>query len=73
MMTMKRILILFTALFAAGSVFAQSEYNLRRRTLFEVSCSITATSRTAASAATVRGGCSNGSTRSSRDIPKSSS
>ena len=36
MMTMKRILILFTALFAAGSVFAQSEYNLRRRTLFEV-------------------------------------
>lgn len=36
MMTMKRILILFTALLVAGSVFAQSEYNLRKRTLFEV-------------------------------------
>ena len=34
--TMKRILILFIALLAAGSVFAQSEYNYQRRSLFEV-------------------------------------
>ena len=34
--TMKRILILFIALFAAGPLFAQSEYNYQRRSLFEV-------------------------------------
>lgn len=34
--TMKRILILFIALFAAGPLFAQGEYNYQRRSLFEV-------------------------------------
>ena len=34
--TMKRILILSIALFAAGAAFAQSEYNYQRRSLFEV-------------------------------------
>ena len=34
--TMKRILILFIAFFAAGPLFAQSEYNYQRRSLFEV-------------------------------------
>ncbi len=33
---MKRILILAAALLAAGAAFAQSEYNLQRRSLFEV-------------------------------------
>ena len=33
---MKRILILAAALFAVGTAFAQSEYNLQRRSLFEV-------------------------------------
>ena len=33
---MKRILILAAALLAAGTAFAQSEYNLQRRSLFEV-------------------------------------
>ena len=33
---MKRILILAVALLAAGTAFAQSEYNLQRRSLFEV-------------------------------------
>lgn len=32
---MKRILILAAALFAVGTAFAQSEYNYRRRSLFE--------------------------------------
>ena len=86
---MKRILILAAALFTACTAFAQSEYNLQRRSLFEVlpvyssdivflgnsitdgpSCSTTATSRTAASAATARGGCSTVSTRSSGGIPR---
>lgn len=35
-MTMKRLLILAAALLAAGSAFAQSEYNYQRRSLFEV-------------------------------------
>ena len=34
--TMKRILILSIALFAAGAAFAKSEYNYQRRSLFEV-------------------------------------
>ena len=33
---MKRILILAAALFTACTAFAQSEYNLQRRSLFEV-------------------------------------
>ena len=68
---MKRILILAAALFTVCTAFAQSEYNLQRRSLFEVlPVYSSAMSRTAASAATARGGCSTVSTRSSGGIPR---
>ena len=91
---MKKTILTALLLFAAAAVFAQSEYNFQRRSLFEklpvtskdivfLGNSITAASgtncwpipasRTAASAATVRAGCSIGSIRSSADNPANSS
>ena len=77
---MKKIVLLAAALLLAAASFAQSEYNYQKRSLFEqlpirgndivfLGNSIT----DAASAATVRAGCSTGSIRSSTAIPKSCS
>ena len=91
---MKKTILTALLLFAAAAVFAQSEYNFQRRSLFEklpvtskdivfLGNSITDggewnellanPSRTAASAATVRAGCSTGSIRSSAGNPANSS
>ena len=81
---MKKAILFAAALFVAVASFAQNEYNYQKRSLFEqlpirgndivfLGNSITAISRTAASAPTVRDGCSTVSIRSSTAIPRNCS